>query len=147
MEPVPKLYSPLELIGGSSCTLEQISPFSCGSSQERYSFVLDDEITGTKGKNRLGGLRSMGIFRLVAMLLLAVGLMLAGADIMGMLEGGDAAMRSVSGVWGTLHPGSLETLSAEGGPLAGSAGMVLDWPAFALTGGLGLVLAILFRAR
>lgn len=89
----------------------------------------------------------MGIFRLVAMLLLAVGLMLAGADLMGMLEGGDAAMRSVSGVWGTLHPGSLETMTAEGGVMAGPAAMILDWPAFALTGGLGLVLAILFRAR
>ncbi len=88
----------------------------------------------------------MAIFRFIALILLAAGLMLAGADIFTTLEGGAYAARSMGGVWGTIAgatgiPGP-DSLGSEG-----IVGMIMGWPAYAILGGIGLVLALLFRRR
>ncbi|TNE37589.1 MAG: hypothetical protein EP347_07645 [Alphaproteobacteria bacterium] len=87
----------------------------------------------------------MVIFRLVALILIVVALMLIGIDINNILGmGGEVSMgsfQSIESAWGTVHSGSLETAGAN------VPGAILGLPASLTIGGLGLILAFLFRDR
>ena len=87
----------------------------------------------------------MVLFRFVALLLIVASLMLLGGDLFSMLEANEggflAHTHSVEQIWGMLHPGSLETVSAS----FAAAELVL--PASLSLGGVGLLLAFLFRSR
>lgn len=87
----------------------------------------------------------MFILRFVALLLIVASLMLLGGDLFAMLganEGGFLAhTHSLEEIWGMLHPGSLETVSAS------FAAVALGLPASLSLGGVGLLLAFLFRDR
>ena len=87
----------------------------------------------------------MIILRFVALILLVAGLLLLGADIFGSYDAGGGfppdSFRSIEGAWGTVHPGSLESA---GGNVPG---VLMTSPASLVLGGLGVVLAFLFRRR
>lgn len=88
----------------------------------------------------------MVLFRFVALLLIVASLMLLGGDLFSMLEATDgggflAHTHSVEQIWGMLHPDSLDAVSAS------FAAAALDLPASLTLGGVGLVLAFLFRSR
>lgn len=87
----------------------------------------------------------MFIFRFVALLLIVASLMLLGGDLFAMLgatEGGFLAhTHSLGEIWDMLHPSSLETVSAS------FAAAALELPASLSLGGVGLLLAFLFRDR
>ena len=87
----------------------------------------------------------MVIFRFVALLLIVASLMLLGGDLFAMLEAGDggflAHTHSVEQIWAMLHPASLDAASAS------FAAAALGLPASLTLGGVGLVLAFLFRSR
>jgi len=93
----------------------------------------------------------MVIFRILASLLLAAGLMLLGADALTWLESGEAAFsggRSGEHVLDLLmsqegYTNGLLENSGAGGILQ----PIVEAPAWAPTGILGLLLAILFRRR
>lgn len=86
----------------------------------------------------------MVIFRFVALLLIVASLMMLGGDLFAMLEAGGgflANTHSLETVWGMLHPDSLEAVSAS------FAAAALGLPASLSLGGVGLLLAFLFRSR
>lgn len=87
----------------------------------------------------------MFILRFIALLLIVASLMLLGGDLFAMLEANEggflAHTRSLEEIWGMLHPGSLETVSAS------FAAVALGLPASLSLGGVGLLLAFLFRDR
>ena len=87
----------------------------------------------------------MVLFRFVALLLIVASLMLLGGDLFSMLEANEggflAHTHSVEQIWGMLHPDSLDAVSAS------FAAAALDLPASLTLGGVGLVLAFLFRSR
>jgi hypothetical protein len=93
----------------------------------------------------------MAIFRFVAVVLIVLGLMLLGADVVTMLERGEEPhIRTLGDVWALFSGLSVEAFNAlivEGVPAPVSEGIVagLGLPAFACFLGLGVVLAFLFR--
>jgi hypothetical protein len=87
----------------------------------------------------------MIIFRFLALILIVAGLMLIGADLMEILKSGSevsmASFQSVDSAWGTVHSDSL----ANAGDKVPE--FILGLPASLSIGGLGLILAFLFRDR
>lgn len=87
----------------------------------------------------------MVIFRLLAMILLVAGLMLLGHDLIGILESGEgvsmSSFQSIESAWGIVHSDSLESVGAS------VPEKVLGLPGSITIGGLGLILAFLFRDR
>ena len=94
----------------------------------------------------------MFVLRFFALILIVAALMILGADLFSMLESGEAGFlshtHSLAEVWAIVHPGSLDAVTGEGSPLpAGIVTAVLGAPASLTLGGVGLVLAFLFRTR
>lgn len=95
----------------------------------------------------------MAFFRFVALILIVLGLMLLGADVVSMLESGqEPALRSLENVWGMFTATGVESFKvwlAEMVP--GGAveifNIILGLPAFAVCGALGILLAVVFRER
>ena len=92
----------------------------------------------------------MAALRFIAFLLIVTGLMLLGADVVSMLETGEPKMRSIALVWDLFATGSAEAFStwaatAFPAPLPEGFATLLSWPAWAVTGVLGVLLALLFR--
>ena len=87
----------------------------------------------------------MVIFRLLALVFIVVALMIIGTDIYGILENGGsvsmASFKTIGDVWGTVHSDSLNSAGAS------VPGVILGLPASLTIGGLGLILAFLFRDR
>lgn len=78
--------------------------------------------------------------------------MLLGADALTSLESGEPTMRSLASVLDLISPGSAGGLSAwSTGALPGAAtpavNAALNAPAWVPLGILGLILALIFRAR
>lgn len=94
----------------------------------------------------------MAILRFVAFLLIVSALMLLGADVVSMLESGEPKMRSISLIWDLFAAGSAETFqgwaqTALPGPLPEGLATLFSWPAWAVFGIIGVLLALLLRQR
>jgi hypothetical protein len=87
----------------------------------------------------------MAIFRLIALILIIVALMLTGVDLYAILESGSGAsvdqLETIKEAWGTVHPGSLEAAGSK------VPEFILGLPASPTLGGVGVILAVLFRNR
>jgi cytochrome bd-type quinol oxidase subunit 2 len=95
----------------------------------------------------------MAVFRFIALVLIVLGLMLLGADVVTMLErGAEPQLRSLENIWALFSASGVESFKvwiAEILPAAVSDGIVafLSLPAFAVLGVIGVMLAVLFRER
>ena len=95
----------------------------------------------------------MAFFRFLALILIVLGLMLLGADVISMLESGqEPALRSLENVWGMFTATGVESFKLWLAELVpGGAvdifNIILGLPAFAVCGVLGILLAVLFRER
>ena len=95
----------------------------------------------------------MAFFRFLALILIVLGLMLLGADVISMLESGqEPALRSLENVWGMFTATGVESFKlwlAEliPGGAVDIFNIILGLPAFAVCGVLGILLAVLFRER
>ena len=87
----------------------------------------------------------MVIFRLVALVLIVVALMITGEDLFTILESGSddvwGQLKSINEAWGTVHPGSLESFGSK------VPEFIMGLPASPTLGGVGVLLAALFRNR
>ncbi|MGB3809136.1 MAG: hypothetical protein WA943_03510 [Parvibaculum sp.] len=91
----------------------------------------------------------MFLFRLIGLLLITLALMALGADALQSLEAGAIKIRSLAEIWGLVHQHSLDaftgwvaaTVPAASGPLT----TVIGYPAWAVLGVIGIVLAALIR--
>ncbi len=91
----------------------------------------------------------MFLFRLLGLLLITLALMALGADALKSLEAGALEIRSLASIWTLIHPASIDgftgwvgsTVPAAAGPLA----TVLGYPAWAVLGVIGIVIAGLIR--
>jgi hypothetical protein len=94
----------------------------------------------------------MVVVRFLAVVLVVSGLMLLGADVVTTLETGEPKLRSLESIWALLDAGSVEALKAWAqtslpAPLPEGVATLFAWPAFAVLGALGVILAVLFRQR
>jgi hypothetical protein len=95
----------------------------------------------------------MAFFRFIALILIVLGLMLLGADVVTMLESGREPMaRSLENVWAMFSPDGVAASKAWLAAMLPEAGMqavmfVLTLPAFAVFGVLGMIFAIAFREQ
>jgi cytochrome bd-type quinol oxidase subunit 2 len=95
----------------------------------------------------------MAFFRFLALILIVLGLMLLGADVVSMLESGqEPALRSLENVWGMFTATGVESFKVWLAGLAPAAAMdvfnaILGLPAFAVFGVVGILLAVVFRER
>jgi cytochrome bd-type quinol oxidase subunit 2 len=93
------------------------------------------------------------VFRFFALVFIVLGLMLLGADVVTLLERGtEPHMRSLSEVFGLFTATGVASLqgwigSLAPGAVADGVASILAWPAFAVFGVTGVILAILFRER
>lgn len=91
--------------------------------------------------------------RLVSLLLIAIGLMLLGADLIATLEhGGQVTIRSLDHVWTVIDAGSIDGMKAwlqqrAPQPVTHGIESFLALPGWAVFGVLGVVLAFLFGRR
>ena len=94
----------------------------------------------------------MAVFRFIAFLLIVAALMLLGADVVSMLESGEPRMRSIEIIWALFATGGADAFKVWAtatlpGPLPEGVVTLLTWPAWAVLGVTGVLLAILFRQR
>jgi cytochrome bd-type quinol oxidase subunit 2 len=95
----------------------------------------------------------MAVVRFIALVLIVVGLMLLGADVVTMLERGtEPQLRSLENIWALFSASGVDSFKvwiAEGLPAPVADGIVafLSLPAFAVLGVVGVLLAVLFRER
>lgn len=92
------------------------------------------------------------LFRFIALILIVLGLMLLGADVVTLLERGqEPHMRSLAevvGLFSATGVTSLQGMIASLAPgVADGVASILAWPAFAVFGVMGVILALLFRER
>jgi hypothetical protein len=91
----------------------------------------------------------MFLFRLLGLLLITLALMALGADALRSLEAGSVQIRSLAALWALIHQASFDgftswvaaTVPAVSGPLA----TVMGYPAWAVLGVIGIVLAAIIR--
>jgi hypothetical protein len=95
----------------------------------------------------------MAVFRFVALVLIVLGLMLLGADVVTMLEkGNEPHLRSLADIWGlfaTDGATAFNTWATQSmpAPLPEGIATILMFPAFAVLGATGVLFAVLFRER
>lgn len=95
----------------------------------------------------------MVVFRFFALILIVLGLMLLGADVVSMLESGqEPTLRSLENVWSLFTATGVESFKAwfaglVPGPAMDIFNAILSLPAFAVIGGTGVLMAVLFRER
>ena len=95
---------------------------------------------------------AMAVMRFIALILIVVGLMLLGADVVSMLErGGEPHLRSLFDVWSLFSATGVESgkqaIAGLPAPVSDGLMTILDFPAFAVFGAVGVSLAVLFRER
>jgi len=91
----------------------------------------------------------MFLFRLIGLLLITLALMALGADALRSLEAGAVQIRSLATLWTLIHQASFDgftgwvaaTVPAVSGPLT----TVMSYPAWAVLGMIGIVLAAIIR--
>ena len=84
----------------------------------------------------------MAILRLVAWVLVALALLLLGADGVSTLEAGEPVVRTTAEILGLL---GLEVTPGGEGSLAGVSDFFLEAPLWAVFGTVGVVLTLIFR--
>ena len=84
----------------------------------------------------------MGILRIVSWLLLGLGIALIGADGVSTLEAGQPVIRTTQEILALL---GADIALLEGGGVGKAVNLVLTLPFWALVGGLGLILTLVFR--
>ena len=84
----------------------------------------------------------MGILRILSWLLLGLGIALIGADGISTLEAGQPVIRTTQEILALL---GAEIGLLEGGGLGKAVNLFLTLPLWALIGGIGLVLTLVFR--
>lgn len=95
----------------------------------------------------------MAFFRFVALILIVLGLMFLGADVVSMLESGqEPVLRTLENVWSMFTATGVESFKVWlSGLVPGVAveifNAVLALPAFAVFGVVGIFLAVVFRER
>lgn len=94
----------------------------------------------------------MAVFRFIAFLFIVAALMLLGADVVSMLESGEPRLRSIEAIWDMFATGGADAFKAWAptalpAPLPEGLATVLSWPAWAVLGVIGVLLAVLFRQR
>ena len=94
----------------------------------------------------------MAILRFFALVLIVAALMVLGADLFAMVGSSESGFlehtHSLRDVWAMVHSGSLDALFGDGSPIPASiSGTVLGLPASLTLGGVGLVLAFLFKGE
>jgi len=100
-----------------------------------------------------GGARLMAFFRFLALILIVLGLMLLGADVVTMLESGrEPVLRTLENVWALFTATGVASFKAwlagmMPGPLMDIFNALLSLPAFAVFGVIGVLLAVVFRER
>ncbi len=100
-----------------------------------------------------GGACLMAFLRFVALILIVLGLMLLGADVISMLESGqEPALRTLESVWGLFTATGVESFKVWFAELVPAIvidifNAVLSLPAFAVFGVFGILLAVIFRER
>jgi hypothetical protein len=95
------------------------------------------------------GAHAMFLFRLLGLLLITLALMALGADALKSIEAGALEIRSLSALWSLVHQASYDgftgwvssTVPAVSGPLT----TVMSYPAWAVLGVIGIVIAGLIR--
>lgn len=93
------------------------------------------------------------IFRFIALVFIVLGLMLLGADVVTLLERGtEPHMRSLADVWSLFSAPSVASFQSWvagslPSPLPDGVSSILGFPAFAVFGVTGVILAVLFRER
>ena len=97
---------------------------------------------------RLGGLL-MFVFRLIGLLLITLALMALGADVLKSLEAGAIEIRSLASLWSLVHEASYAGftgwVSSTVPAAANLLTTVLSYPAWAVLGVIGIVIAGLIR--
>ena len=95
----------------------------------------------------------MAFFRFFALVLIVLGLMLLGADVVTMLESrGEPHLRSLEDVWTLFSDSGVAAFKAWlpdilPAPAPEGIRTFLAWPAFAVLGLTGVIMAVLFRER
>jgi hypothetical protein len=95
----------------------------------------------------------MALFRFIALVLIVLGLMLLGADVVSLLENrNEPHTRSLQDIWALFSATGVESFKAWiaeilPAPLPDGIKAILGFPAFAVLGATGVILAVLFRER
>lgn len=95
----------------------------------------------------------MAFFRFLALILIVLGLMLLGADVVTMLESGrEPALRTLENVWALFTATGVASFkdwfaAMVPGPAMDIFNALLSLPAFAVFGTIGVLLAVVFRER
>ena len=95
----------------------------------------------------------MAFFRFLALILIVLGLMLLGADVVTMLESGqEPVLRTLENVWALFTATGVASFKAwiagmVPGPFMDIFNALLSLPAFAVFGVIGVLLAVVFRER
>ncbi len=95
----------------------------------------------------------MVLFRFIALIMIVLGLMLLGADVVTMLESGkEPVLRTLENVWAMFTATGVDSFKAWFAAMVPAAVMqgfmsVLALPAFAVFGVTGVLLAVIFRER
>ena len=95
----------------------------------------------------------MAVFRFIALVLIVLGLMLLGADVVTMLESGtEPRLRSLEDIWALFSASGVEAFKAWiaeilPAPVPEGIATVLGLPAFAALGVVGVIMAVVFRER
>lgn len=95
----------------------------------------------------------MILFRFIALILIVLGLMFLGADVVTMLESGkEPVLRTLENVWGLFTATGVKSFKfwfagLVPAPVNEALAAILSLPAFAVLGVTGVFLAIVFRER
>jgi len=91
----------------------------------------------------------MVLFRLLGLLLITLALMALGSDALRSLEAGSVQIRSLAELWALLSQTSLDAflgwIAAHAAAVSGPLNMVFSYPAWAVLGVIGIVIAGLIR--
>jgi hypothetical protein len=95
----------------------------------------------------------MILFRFIALILIVLGLMFLGADVVTMLESGkEPVLRTIENVWGLFTATGVQSFKfwfagLVPAPVNEAFAVILSLPAFAVLGVTGVFLAVVFRER
>jgi hypothetical protein len=91
----------------------------------------------------------MFLFRILGLLLITLALMALGSDALRSLEAGKVEIRSLAELWALLSQTSLDSflawVAAHAASVSGPLATVFSYPAWAVLGVVGIVIAGLIR--
>lgn len=91
----------------------------------------------------------MFLFRIIGLLLITLALMALGSDALRSIEAGKVEIRSLAELWALLSQTSLDSflawVAAHAAAVSGPLNTVFSYPAWAVLGVVGIVIAGLIR--